>query len=186
MTTYIFGYGSLMNSASRQLTGQTSAAIPAVVSGFKRYWGKIDSSYTLSPLVVNKGDGQVNGVILKIEDSELEGFDIRERGYHRVLIPASQIDCDHSIGESDHVWVYIKDDPEPPCELSPIVQTYVDTVLAGCLEISEQFAKQFIESTIGWHFPLVNDRHAPKYGNLAGVRSEHHQQIDGLLVDVKA
>ena len=186
MTTYIFGYGSLMNSASRQLTGQTSAATPAIVAGFQRHWGKIDSSYTLSPLVVDKGHGSVNGVLLQVNEAGLAEFDIRERGYHRVLVPTADIDCDLHITRDDQVWVYIKDSPEPPCELSPIVQTYVDTVLAGCLEISEQFAKQFVESTLGWHHPLENDRHAPKYGNLAGVRPEHHAQIDKLIGDVVA
>lgn len=186
MTTYIFGYGSLMNSASRQLTGQTSTAIPTIVTGFKRYWGKIDSSYTISPLVVDKGEGLVNGVLLQVDDAELAEFDIRERGYHRVLIPALQIDCDHELEKDAQVWVYIKDSPEPPCHLSPIVQTYVDTVLAGCLEVSEQFAKQFVEHTFGWNFPLENDRHAPKYGNLAGVTPEHHEQIDALLSSARA
>ncbi len=52
---YIFGYGSLINSASRQLTGQTGRAIPVVAHGLVRYWGKIDESYILSPLVVNEG-----------------------------------------------------------------------------------------------------------------------------------
>ncbi|EGA68177.1 hypothetical protein VISI1226_15591 [Vibrio sinaloensis DSM 21326] len=186
MAHYIFGYGSLMNSASRQLTGQTSHAITATAHGFKRYWGKVDDSYILSPLVVNRGDGQVNGVLLQVDDQGLIEFDRRERGYHRVTIGAEQIDSDYELAKHDQVWVYIKDQPEPPCDLSPIMQTYVDTVLAGCLEISEQFAKQFVEHTIGWHFPLENDRHQPKYGNLAGVTPEHHSQIDALVALARA
>lgn len=79
MTHYIFGYGSLMNSASRQLTGQTSAALPATAHGFKRYWGKVDDSYILSPLVVDRGEGSVNGVVLQVSDSGLAEFDRRER-----------------------------------------------------------------------------------------------------------
>ncbi len=186
MTHYIFGYGSLMNSASRQLTGQTSAAIPATAHGFKRYWGKVDDSYILSPLVVNRGEGSVNGVVLQVSDSGLAEFDRRERGYHRVSIAPDKLDCEQTFTSQDTVWVYIKDAPEPPCSLSPIMQTYVDTVLAGCLEISEQFAKQFVEQTVGWHFPLENDRHQPKYGNLAGVKPEHHNTIDALVAEARA
>lgn len=186
MANYIFGYGSLMNSASRQLTGQTATAISATVEGFRRYWGKIDESYTLSPLVVDKGKGYVNGVLLQVTDAGLQEFDIRERGYHRVLIPATQLESALELTDHDQVWLYIKDSPEPPCSLSPIMQTYVDTVLVGCLEISEQFAKQFIEQTIGWHFPLENDRHEPKYGNLAGVKPEHHNKIDALVAEARA
>lgn len=66
MTTYIFGYGSLINSASRQLTGKTGPAHPAVIHGFKRIWGKLDKSYILSPLVVQKGQGLVNGVLIEM------------------------------------------------------------------------------------------------------------------------
>ncbi|NRB66409.1 MAG: gamma-glutamylcyclotransferase [Vibrio sp.] len=181
MAIYIFGYGSLMNSASRQLTGKTAQALPAIVHGFKRYWGKVDDSYILSPLVVNKGEGLVNGVLLEISEDELSEFDVRERGYHRVEVPHSQLECDNPFHANDQVWMYIKDNPEPPCNLSPIMQTYIDTVLAGCLEISEQFAKQFIEHTIGWHFPREDDRHAPKYGNLAGVEEHHYPVIDKLI-----
>ena len=68
---YIFGYGSLMNSASRQLTGQTGQAIPVIVQGLVRHWGKIDDSYIMSPLVVQRGDSEVNGVLLHVSDTEL-------------------------------------------------------------------------------------------------------------------
>ncbi|RTZ15243.1 gamma-glutamylcyclotransferase [Vibrio aquaticus] len=185
MANYIFGYGSLMNSASRQLTGQTSPAIPAVAHGLKRYWGKVDDSYILSPLVVNKGEGLVNGVLLEVSEAGLKEFDVRERGYHRITIAINDIDSQFTLSPDDHIWVYVKDDLEPPCTFSPIMQTYVDTVLAGCLEISEQFAKQFIEHTVGWHFPMENDRHQPKYGNLAGVTPEHHGQIDALIAEAR-
>ncbi|MEZ8823535.1 gamma-glutamylcyclotransferase family protein [Vibrio amylolyticus] len=193
---YIFGYGSLMNSASRKLTGQTGETIPAVVTGLVRYWGKIDDSYILSPLVVNLGEGQVNGVLLKIDAQALADFDHRERGYHRVQLAPSQINVSDisplqashdktSLLQSDDViWVYVKDEPEPPCSLSPIMQTYIDTVLAGCLEISESFAQHFIEHTVGWHFPVENDRESPKYGNLAGVNAHHQKTIDTLLSGV--
>lgn len=184
MAIYIFGYGSLMNSASRQLTGQTSAAVPSIIHGFCRSWGKIDDSYSLSPLVVDRGEGLVNGVLLEVDHKELVEFDRRERGYHRVSVTSEQIESKLNIQNSDEVWVYIKNDAQPPCQQSPIMQTYVDTVLAGCLEISEQFALQFVEHTIGWHHPLENDRHAPKYGNLAGVTTEHHPTIDRLLTPV--
>ena len=185
MTTYIFGYGSLMNSASRQLTGQTSPAIPANVKGLVRYWSKIDDSYVLSPLIVNQGDGQVNGVLLAIEQAALRDFDTRERGYHRLLVSPNDIECEFALNESDDIWVYVKDTPEPPCNLVPIMQTYVDTVLSGCLEISEAFAKQFVEQTIGWHFPRENDRHSPKYGNFAGVNEIHQSKVDALLQQLK-
>lgn len=182
---YIFGYGSLMNSASRQLTGQTGRAIPVIAHGLVRYWGKIDDSYTLSPLAADTGEGQVNGVLLEIEGMALADFDRRERGYHRVRLTPNQIECDQPFDHHMPIWVYIKSQPEPPCESMPIVQTYVDTVLAGCLEVSEAFARHFVEHTLGWHHPMINDRLAPKYGNLAGVREEHYPAIDALIAQAR-
>ncbi len=88
---YIFGYGSLINSASRRLTGQTGRAIPASATGLVRYFGKIDDSYILSPLVVHLGDGQINGVLLEIDEVALAEFDRRERGYQRFALTADRI-----------------------------------------------------------------------------------------------
>jgi len=73
-----------MNSHSRQLTGQTGSAIPVIAHGLVRSWGKIDDTYTISPLVVNTGEGQVNGVLLEIDDAALVEFDRRESGYQRL------------------------------------------------------------------------------------------------------
>ncbi|EKO3444763.1 TPA: gamma-glutamylcyclotransferase family protein [Vibrio fluvialis] len=182
---YIFGYGSLMNSASRQLTGNTGKAQPATVHGLVRYWGKIDDSYVISPLVVNPGEGQVNGVLLEIDETALAEFDRRERGYQRIALTAEQIETEAEFDREREIWVYVTEQHQPPCERSPIVQTYVDTVLAGCLEVSEAFARHFVEHTVGWHHPLENDRHAPKYGNLAGVSPAHHSVIDDLIANVR-
>lgn len=178
---YIFGYGSLMNSASRQRTGQTGKAIPVIAHGLVRYWGKVNGSYQLSPLVVNQGEGQVNGVLIEVDDKALADFDRREIGYHRLVIKPNQIETDGEFNSDKAIWVYIKDEPLPPCEDVPIMQTYVDTVLAGCLEVSEEFALHFVKHTVGWQHPLENDRHAPKYGNLAGVTKEHHPIIDNMV-----
>ncbi|MDA0148809.1 gamma-glutamylcyclotransferase family protein [Vibrio sp. LaRot3] len=186
MADYIFGYGSLMNSASRQLTGQTSQATPAVVHGLCRHWSKVDDSYVLAPLVVTKGKGLVNGMLLQVNEQAIAEFDIRERGYQRISLPIEQIDVSLSLSQQDKVWVYITEQAEPPCLNSPIMQTYVDTVMAGCLEVSEAFAQQFIEHTVGWHHAQENDRHQPKYGNLAGVTTDHQQVIDKMLKQLLA
>ncbi|EAS40689.1 gamma-glutamylcyclotransferase [Photobacterium profundum] len=185
---YIFGYGSLINSHSRQLTGQTGKAIPAVIQGLQRCWGKVDGSYKIAPLVARIGEGRCNGVLVAVDDIALKEFDRREKGYHRVRVNLDSITSvidDFTFEENETVWVYVKDNTEAPCEHQPIVQTYVDTVLAGCLSISESFANTFVETTHGWHHPLENDRHKPKYGNLAGVLDEHLYIIDSLIQQVR-
>lgn len=180
---YIFGYGSLMNGESRQRTGHTHGAIPAVATGFIRRWGKLEHSTVLSPLVVSTGQGKVNGLLLEVSKQDLGYFDQREHGYERVQIPQHQIEADASLDATKPVWIYIKNQHQLACQNVPIVQTYLDTVLAGCLEVSEHFAQQFIRYTLGWHFPIENDRNQPKYPNLARVDDKCQLIIDALLAD---
>ncbi|CCN83129.1 putative BtrG-like domain protein [Vibrio nigripulchritudo SFn27] len=182
---YIFGYGSLINPESRKLTGQTGDAFPAIVNGFDRHWSKVDGSYQISPLVVTSGKGSVNGVLIEIDDHELLEFDKREAGYHCIKVVVSQIESDTVIDASADVWMYVKDETASPCVNAPIMQSYVDTVLAGCLSISSQFAERFVQSTLGWHHPLENDRHQPKYGRIAGVKAHHLSLIDDLIASVR-
>ncbi|KUI98514.1 hypothetical protein VRK_23820 [Vibrio sp. MEBiC08052] len=186
MAIYIFGYGSLMNSSSRQLTGQTGVTSPAVVDGLTRTWGMVDDSYQASPLVVQPGDGIVNGVLLNVSPQELTQFDQRERGYQRIQLDIADINTELPLSAQDAVWVYVKSEPMAPTHESPILQTYIDTVLTGCLEVSEAFAHLFVKHTHGWEHPLENDRHAPKYVNYAGISPEHWPKIDQILTQVLA
>lgn len=173
-----------MNSTSRALTGQAGKTIPAIASGLVRHWGKVNDSYTASPLVAEPGDGVVNGVLLEIEPKELYSFDQREVGYHRVALTHPQIDVQHQINPSAEIWVYVKEKPQSPCHQVPVLQTYIDTVLAGCLEVSEEFAHLFIQHTLNWHAPVLNDREAPEYRNYAGVSPADKKKIDQLLLSV--
>ncbi|WP_375750496.1 gamma-glutamylcyclotransferase family protein [Vibrio sp. HN007] len=178
---YIFGYGSLMNEASRTLTGHTGHAIPAVVHGMVRSWSKIDDSYRASPVAVVEGEGQVNGVLLEIDDIALKEFDVREAGYHRIKLKPEQIECVEAFDSEKPIWIYVVNEASAPCHNVPIVMSYVDTVLAGCLEISDAFAKHFVEHTQGWHHPLKNDRDNPVYSRVAGVESHHQNRVDELI-----
>ncbi|USH01130.1 gamma-glutamylcyclotransferase [Grimontia kaedaensis] len=180
---YIFGYGSLINAASRQLTGETGIAVPAVVSGLQRHWGHTGSP-VMSHLVVKEGEGQCNGVLVRIDDDALEVFDIREAGYQRVPLDSQRI----QVLEKDFVFdgpvfVYVTHDVIAPCSNHPIAQSYVDTVLAGCLRYSADFAESFISSTHGWNFPRIDDRHSPVYQRVAGVADEDRSKIDLMLAD---
>lgn len=182
---YIFGYGSLINGHSRLLTGQTEEAIPAIVTDLQRRWGKVEPSYRIAPLVAEVGEGRCNGVLVKIRHQALADFDRREKGYRRIELDPAKVVMNDSNLSSGPIWVYVKTNPEPPCEVQPIMQSYVDTVLAGCLSISDQFAKTFVETTMGWHHPIENDRHQPKYSRLAGVADEHLKHIDRLIADTR-
>jgi hypothetical protein len=63
----------------------------------------------------------------------------------------------------------------------PILQTYVDICILGCLEFSREFAIEFICSTIGWDGPWLNDREVPRR---PWVFCPAYNEIDGLLEEV--
>ncbi|PSU24036.1 gamma-glutamylcyclotransferase [Photobacterium phosphoreum] len=180
---YIFGYGSLINAYSRQRTGNTGNAIPVLVDGLQRYWGKIEGSYPISPLVVVQEKGQCNGVLVEVDTLALAEFDKREHGYQRVEIQWDNITGvgNQPLEVKGSVWVYVNNDFCSPCCQNPIIQSYVDTVLAGCLAISPQFAELFMLTTKGWQHAYENDRHQPKYGNLAHVFEQEKSIIDQLV-----
>lgn len=180
---YIFGYGSLINAYSRQRTGNTGNAIPVLVDELQRYWGKIEGSYPISPLVVVQEKGQCNGVLVEVDTLALAEFDKREHGYQRVEIQWDNITGvgNQPLEVKGSVWVYVNNDFCSPCCQKPIIQSYVDTVLAGCLAISPQFAELFMLTTKGWQHAYENDRHQPKYGNLAHVFEQEKSIIDQLV-----
>ena len=178
---YIFGYGSLINDESRKVTGDTGQAVPAVVSGLQRHWGKTGSP-NMSHLVVKEADGECNGVLIHIDSEALEVFDIREAGYQRVELDSQRIQLlDKAFSIDEPVYVYVTDDVVSPCYIQPIAQSYVDTVLAGCLRYSAEFAQTFISSTHGWENPRIDDRREPVYQRVAGVDDNARVEIDRLL-----
>ncbi len=184
MTQYIFGYGSLINQQSRQLTGQVGETYPAIVDHLVRYWGSIDRSYSLSPLVAKLGEGQTNGVLMAIDAEDLALFDQRERGYQRIQLKSQHIHSKAQLTEQCQVWAYVQPSSPPPNAQSPIALSYLDTVLAGCLSFSVEFARHFIAHTQGWQHGWQNDRHAPLYSRNPGVSAEQLTQIDQLLTEI--
>lgn len=89
------------------------------------------------------------------------------------------------------VWIYTQRDAILADSSHPILQSYVDIILRGCLKISKDFAKSFIETTHGWcgydddmHYYFVNDREVPIYPKADPVFSNEHGNkriIDQLL-----
>jgi cation transport regulator ChaC len=93
-TQFIFGYGSLINSASRNSTaGKTVPAIPVRVSaafGYVRAWDdRSTSGFTALGLRkpgANEKAGTINGVLYPVEGGDMAKYDVREQGYRRVEV----------------------------------------------------------------------------------------------------
>lgn len=181
---WLFGYGSLIFSASRDLSFKTISAIPAEADGLSRGWSYGGGKNELSGLgVIESAGSRINGVILQLNESELLRADDRELsfGYTRQRINNDSIKISEGqLGVKDKVWIFMSSALELSSNKNPICQSYLDVVLAGCLNISMDFAIEFMRTTKGWSGVWINDRSTPKYVR-AFDSKEYHQKIDSLL-----
>lgn len=194
---YIIGYGSLMQDDSRKRTApKAGPAYPVVVKGYRRGWfakgGSVGFDTTYLG-VVEGGDSQLNAVVYQIDEAELTATDKRESIYCRQGIPAAQVASltAETPSPKGQIWIYVNK-PEgiaTPNSRYPIVQSYVDIFVSGCLEQEQRFAlkgfaQQCLATTTDWSRHWVNDRiyprrpfiHQPKAGQIDKLLSEHLPQ----------
>ncbi len=183
---YLFGYGSLINSESRARTGMSGTTIPVRVKGIQRIWNFVDRDTRMRALgVVVREASMTNGILASVPSSDLWRFDQREAGYTRTrLDPASVIGWNEKQVPDGIIWTYLPNEPAWPSADCPIVQSYVDVVLAGCLEVSESFAAEFVRTTSNWDYPWVDDRSAPRYVRaLRSVPPARYLDMDRILLE---
>lgn len=191
---YIIGYGSLMQDESRQrTTPNADSAYPIEISGYRRGWyisGPPIGFGTTFLGVVPDPRQRFNAVIYEVKEpqKEIQATDQREFGYcrHRVSPEAITVLVPNIPKPQGQVWIYaLKDEKQVtlPNAKYPIVQSYVDIFLSGCLEQAERFnlpnfPQTCVQTTQDWSNHWVNDRLYPRrpfiYQPKAG-------QIDTLL-----
>ncbi|MET7859212.1 gamma-glutamylcyclotransferase family protein [Streptomyces sp. NPDC005318] len=172
---HIFGYGSLIQRESRTATWPSAEeAAPAAVRGISRGWYDRVDTVSWGPTYlggVPKKGATCNGVVFSVTPEELRDFARRESGYLLTRIPSRDIlMLDGSKNPpAGAVWYFANVTRRYPNEHFPIVQSYVDVCLDGCLENEDsypearkaQFAKEFIRTTSDWQTPWFNDRIHP-------------------------
>lgn len=181
---YIFGFGSIMNTSThatwqtpdRKTSGTNPGAVVTIKRsfGFKRKWNfRSSTGFTaLGVVPVEEEDaGDINGVIFRVPKEEMPNFDRREVGYEKVEVPYNFLEfhpdlsgsteqTQFNLGSNDNIWLYV---PLPSQTMNadenhPLLQSYVDTVLQGCLEWGgERVAEEFILTTGGWSCFYLND-----------------------------
>lgn len=164
MVQYIFGYGSLIETSSRAATGETGQIHPVRVTNLQRAWHVVSpNGYTLVGVIPRRG-ASCNGVLTQVAPHLLPHFDRRERRYHRVIIPQQAVvSLSGEPLSCTTIWAYITSRPGEPSTAYPLVQSYIDVILTGCLAIGVDFAAEFIETTHGWETAWLNDRRHPRY-----------------------
>jgi hypothetical protein len=208
-TQYIVGYGSLMETASKQRsTPDARPNHPVMVKGYQREWNtrgdQIGFSTTYLGVTID-ADATMNAAIyITTNVADITATDEREAYYCRDAVAIEAITmrsrCDHdaitmldgaTMLSNSQAWVYYNkpDSRKEPNARWPIVQSYVDIFINGCIELERQvidaygnasFAEQCVLTTNGWSEHWVNDRLYPRrpfiYRKNAG-------SIDKLLHD---
>jgi hypothetical protein len=194
---YIIGYGSLMQDESRKrTTPNANIAYPVKVNGYRRGWFTKGSGVGFSTTflgVVQSKEGALNAAIYQIDVTEITTMDKREFSYCRLAVePENYSLFKQNIPLSPgQAWIYVNK-PETIASANrryPIVQSYVDIFLSGCLELEqrfdlEDFAKQCLVTTSNWSTQWMNDRiyprrpfiYQPKAGRIDQLLKEHLPQ----------
>lgn len=183
---YIFGYGSLINKTSRDSTCKCKyESIPVILDkefNYRRIWKyrSYKGNFTALTLekVSNNKATNINGVLFRVSNDNIKCFDIREKGYKRIVIPNEYIKSYHNYklelkDSIIYTYVAINNNCRLPNKDYQINQTYLDICINGCLFYGEQFTRDFLLLTQYWSKYWINNR--------THQNNEINNEIDDLL-----
>jgi len=175
LAQYIIGYGSLINEASKKRTDLSAQQnFPVLIKGYQRSWsvhGNLPGLNATFLSVHKDKNASFNGVIYKLSRPEhIEKYDARETIYCRKALSEDELVVYKTkLPIKKQIWIYISDDKTQayPAHDFPIVQSYVDIFIRGCIQIQEKFklkhfAKDCIQTTAHWSSDWENDRIFPR------------------------
>ena len=151
--------------------------LPARAHGYVRGWWArtISIGFTTTYVgAIAEKSSSVNGVIYVVSEEELAATTKRESGYTPTDITSSVEILSGGATPKDKIWIYLNDfkpgqlEKSLPTPQFPIVESYVDICLTGCLQIEQgfpdagEFASEFITSTLKWSKYWENDRVNPR------------------------
>lgn len=202
---HYFGYGSLVNRETRPADEH---AQPARLNGWQRVWdhrvtdpnrGKPCTSLSIEPgpgLVVQAGQevvpAGIDGVLVRLPREQLPQLDAREAGYDRLSLPLSDFvlsaELLRQLDEEgvDSIMVYRShtDNRVLADHDHPVLQSYVDCVMAGYLHrFGQQGVRDMVSSTRGWECPLFDDRADPFYPRWVEVDDAGRACFDALIME---
>ncbi|KZL17788.1 hypothetical protein PsAD2_02906 [Pseudovibrio axinellae] len=192
-----FGYGSLVNEET--LPAGTKV-VAGELSGWKREWrgcskGK-DGSGRMSglgvcALGVRREEGSViHGAMVLDSKVNLPALDQREWHYDRKSLDEGSFTphCGRQMPSDTFLYQVQQQFAHWGCEEHPILQSYIDCVMAGFHRLwGQEGMEHFVETTDGWgRVPIVNDRADPYYPRAITLSNGLAAEIDDLLKSVNA
>ena len=187
-TVHYFGYGSLVNRATRPAD---ETARPATLRRWRRAWnhrvpesprrsGCTALSIDPDPGVAGDGAG-IAGTLVALPAEALAALDAREAGYARLALPRDAFALPDGV-DADEVFVYRTRTRLPADAAHPILASYVDCVMAGYLErFGADGLDAFVATTDGWDGPLADDRAAPRYPRAVRLPAPALARFDAVL-----
>jgi len=181
-----------MQDESRKRTSPSAdPSHPVEVSGYRRGWfaRAQGAGFGATYLgVLPDRESHINAVIYRVDTTELAATDRRERLYCRtgVAIPdIKPFERGFSPEPGGQAWIYVSrpQSAAAPDSRYPIVQSYVDIFVSGCMEQEQRFgltgfSQQCLATTADWSEHWVNDRIYPRRPFVFQPRA---RQIDDLL-----
>lgn len=217
---WLFGYGYLMSEDSRWRLRQGARvrvqgeAFPAALRRITRGWyhparlpehmksnASIPAYQSLGAVEDGAPSSRCVGVVFSISTAELAVLDEREVGYRRTPVSWSCVEAKDALGStqaeagSGLLFCYLLTYRGAPSPEYPLLQSYIDLLLAACAEISEAFALEFVRTTDAWPVGdcaeaapssgragcYLDDRAAPGYIRWSLAAQAQAAQWDALL-----
>lgn len=186
MTLTYFGYGSLVNADT---VPENAELVPGRLSGWIREWrvcGKWENGQGRCALSVRRHAGsEIWGVMTREAKARLNDLEKRESRYEKVGAISSAFRCDAEQKQGPEDLFLFRASAEHErwgCEQHPILQSYLDCVLAGFDRIwGPAGIDHFLNTTDGWHVPVLQDRNKPHYPRAIRLEREVRRRIDERL-----
>ncbi|NIZ13625.1 gamma-glutamylcyclotransferase family protein [Phaeobacter sp. HF9A] len=182
MTPHFFGFGSLVNAA----THIYSDTKPARLQGWRRTWVSTPAR-DLAFLSVTPAEGHaIDGLLAAVPNGDWAALDEREYAYTRVDVTPQ---VDHDMDPSPQISLYRVPvaDQDAGTDPAPILMSYLDVVLRGYTQVfGEEGARAFVDTTDGWHTPILNDRATPRYPRHQAMSDMEHAFHDALIAHAGA
>lgn len=186
MTITYFGYGSLVNVDTIPREAEVT---PGRLTGWLRQWrvcGQGEDGQGRCALTVRQEEGsEIWGVMAREPRTRLADLELREQRYLKVEAVGVAFRCEALQQQGPDDLFLFQAAPEHTrwgCDRHPILQSYLDCVLAGYFRTwGEGGIDHFLATTDGWHVPVLADRERPRYPRRIVLDPELADLIDGKL-----